>query len=304
MRRPWLLALVCCSCAAAPAAPSKMGWDEAGFSTPEAEENAAAPALTADELARRERLSPLAGSTRRFAGVERVLRTQPGQALPADARRAYLGLFAAIDQTCSGALEATPADLLRARLALAGELALDRDRYAALPADLDAEVRARLQALEQASTAHPAHSRPVALSWPLETVQISSLFGPRLDPLDPQQWKRHQGLDLAAEQGELVTAAAPGVVVEAGPRAGFGLLVAVRHPDGAITRYGHLSQLLTRQGLTLSRGGAVGQVGQTGRATGPHLHFELWRHGRAVDPLEELPDPQSARPRATLAHAR
>ena len=125
-----------------------------------------------------------------------------------------------------------------------------------------------------------------------------------MDPLDHQQWKRHQGLDLAAEQGELVTAAAPGLVVEAGPRTGYGLLVAVRHPDGAITRYGHLSQLLTRRGLSLPRGGAVGQVGATGRATGPHLHFELWRHGRAVDPLEELPDPSTLRRGPILARAR
>jgi murein DD-endopeptidase MepM/ murein hydrolase activator NlpD len=278
-------------CAASP--EPKLGWAEAGYASSEVEENAAAPSVSPEELAARSKLGPLAVSTLRFGGVERVLRAQQsGQPMPPDAQRAWSGLFAAIDQALAGDFACTRNELLRARVAAGAELAFDRQAYSALPDGLTSAVEGRVRALSaRLAQGHRPAPEDELYSWPIRPVQVTSLFGPRLDPLDHQSWKRHEGVDLGAEQGALVCAAAAGVVVEAEPRAGYGLLVAIRHGDGTITRYGHLSQLLTRRGLAIERGGAVGLAGSTGRSTGPHVHFEVWRHGRAVDPLEELADP-------------
>ena len=273
-----------------------MGWAEAGYASNEADENASAPTLSQDELADREKLSPLAVSTFRFGGVERVLRTQgAGQPMPLDGLRAWNGLFAAVDQTLAGDFKATRSDLLRARVAVEAELDEDRRAYRALPEGLESAAHARGHALvvRLDASRRPVNPQDDLLAWPVHPVQVTSLFGPRLDPLDHQSWKRHEGVDIAADAGELVTAAARGVVVEADRREGYGLLVAIRHLDGTITRYGHLSQLLARRGDAIERGGAVGLAGATGRATGPNVHFEVWRHGRAVDPLEELADPDA-----------
>ncbi|MBS2031385.1 MAG: M23 family metallopeptidase [Deltaproteobacteria bacterium] len=292
MRRALPLLALLGGCASTPA--PKMGWAEAGYASSEADENAASATLTSDEISARAQLSPLAVSTYRFGGVERVLRAQgAGEPMPLDGLRAWNGLFAAVDQTLSGQLKASRNDLLRARVAVEAELDEDHRAYRALPDGLEAAAHARSRALgaRLGSSRRAPNPADDLLAWPVHPAQVTSLFGPRLDPLDHQSWKRHEGVDIAADAGELVTAAARGVVVEADRRQGYGLLVAIRHLDGTITRYGHLSQLLARQGDAIERGGAVGLAGATGRATGPHVHFEVWRHGRAVDPLEELGDP-------------
>jgi len=292
MRRFALLPLLSMLAACASAPPAKESWAEAGFAASEAEENASEIPVSAEELAARARLGPLAVATQSFGGAERVLRSQNlGRSMPVEAVRTWSALFSTIDRALAGHLRASRNDLLRARVAAAAELAADRAAYRGMPEGLDAAVEARVRGL--ANRLHGRRPPRVddSFAWPVHPVVITSLFGPRLDPIDHQSWKRHEGVDIAADKGELVTAAARGVVVEAGPRRGYGLLVAIRHDDGAITRYGHLSQILTARGLTIERGGALGLAGSTGRSTGPHVHFEVWRHGRAQDPLEELGDP-------------
>jgi murein DD-endopeptidase MepM/ murein hydrolase activator NlpD len=98
----------------------------------------------------------------------------------------------------------------------------------------------------------------------------------------------HRGLDLATAPGRLVAAAAPGFVVQAGWAPGHGLLVEVRHPGDLTSRYAHLMHLLCSPGDAVEAGTPLGLVGRTGVATGPHLHFEVWRGGQALDPLELL----------------
>jgi murein DD-endopeptidase MepM/ murein hydrolase activator NlpD len=100
----------------------------------------------------------------------------------------------------------------------------------------------------------------------------------------------HGGLDLAAEKGRVVWAAAKGYVVRAAWTAGYGLLVEVRHNGELTTRYSHLSALLCQPGDEVAPGRPVGLVGNTGRSTGPHLHFEVWESGLARDPLKWLGD--------------
>ena len=111
------------------------------------------------------------------------------------------------------------------------------------------------------------------------------------------QW--HGGIDLASARGRVVGAAGRGYVVRAGWMAGYGLLVEVRHPGEVTTRYGHLSALLCGPGDAVDAGQPVGLVGQTGLATGPHLHFEVWQHGQPSDPLALARRRRRASPRPT-----
>ena len=124
---------------------------------------------------------------------------------------------------------------------------------------------------------HP-EGRPVANGF------ISSYFGERADPFDGRE-AFHKGVDFAGAPGSNVTAVAAGIVTWAGERSGFGKLVEINHGDGFVTRYAHNERTLVTVGQTVKRGAAVALMGSTGRSTGPHVHFEVLRNGRQVDPL-------------------
>ena len=113
--------------------------------------------------------------------------------------------------------------------------------------------------------------------------RFSSRFGIRIDPIEHTR-KGHNGLDIAAPTGTPVVAALGGTVERAGPAGTYGNLVVVRHPDGSETRYAHLSAISVKSGQRVEAGAPLGAVGTTGRSTGPHLHFEVRRDGRPVDP--------------------
>lgn len=120
-----------------------------------------------------------------------------------------------------------------------------------------------------------------AFVWPVE-APISSPFGPR--------WGRnHNGIDLAADHGELIRASRAGEVWLAGPVEGYGLTVVIGHDDGTRTLYAHASSLLVEAGDRVEQGQPIARVGSTGRSTGPHLHFEIIVDDRPVDPLDYLP---------------
>jgi len=119
---------------------------------------------------------------------------------------------------------------------------------------------------------------------PVQSGFISSYFGEREDPFDGQE-TFHKGVDFAGTKGSAVVAVAAGVVTWAGERSGFGKLVEINHGDGYVTRYGHNERTLVSVGQTVKRGEPIGLMGSTGRSTGPHVHFEVLRNGRAVDPL-------------------
>jgi len=119
---------------------------------------------------------------------------------------------------------------------------------------------------------------------PVESGFISSYFGEREDPFDGQE-TFHKGVDFAGAKGSTVMAVAAGVVTWAGERSGFGKLVEINHGDGYVTRYGHNEKTLVSVGDTVKRGDPVGLMGSTGHSTGPHVHFEVLRNGRQVDPL-------------------
>ncbi|MCG3171014.1 MAG: hypothetical protein CALGDGBN_02586 [Pseudomonadales bacterium] len=122
---------------------------------------------------------------------------------------------------------------------------------------------------------------------PVASGYVSSRFGRRTDPFDGgTAW--HKGVDFTARPGTEVFAVAAGVVLFAGRDADYGNLVAIRHSNGYVTRYAHNRDLLVRPGDIVSKGQAIARVGQTGRASGAHLHLEVLLDGRTVDPLRHI----------------
>ena len=124
---------------------------------------------------------------------------------------------------------------------------------------------------------HP-EGRPVTAGF------ISSYFGKREDPFSGHE-AYHKGVDFAGTAGANVIAVAAGVVTWAGARSGYGNLVEINHGDGYVTRYAHNERALVSVGQTVKRGEPVALLGSTGHSTGPHVHFEVLRNGRQVDPL-------------------
>jgi murein DD-endopeptidase MepM/ murein hydrolase activator NlpD len=119
---------------------------------------------------------------------------------------------------------------------------------------------------------------------PVREGYISSYFGERMDPFNGED-AFHKGVDFASDAGADVLAVASGIVTWAGPREGYGLLVEINHGNGYVTRYAHAARTLVAVGDQVERGQAVAVVGSTGRSTGPHLHFEVVKDGRQIDPM-------------------
>jgi murein DD-endopeptidase MepM/ murein hydrolase activator NlpD len=119
---------------------------------------------------------------------------------------------------------------------------------------------------------------------PVEQGFISSYFGERQDPFTGHE-AVHRGLDFAAASGSHVVAVAAGIVTWSDTRPGYGSLVEINHGNGYVTRYGHNQRNLVNVGQTVTRGQAVALMGSSGRSTGPHVHFEVLKDGRQVDPL-------------------
>ena len=115
------------------------------------------------------------------------------------------------------------------------------------------------------------------------SLRVNSGFGVRRDPFSGAA-RMHTGVALKASQGQRVGASLAGTVVYAGQRGGYGNLVVVDHGRGIATMYGHLSAINVTTGQRVVTGQTVGQVGSTGRSTGPHLHYEVRARGHAVDP--------------------
>jgi len=113
---------------------------------------------------------------------------------------------------------------------------------------------------------------------------ISSYFGVRADPFDGRS-ALHTGLDIAVPYGSPVHTVAEGMVTYAGVRSGYGNVVEIDHGNGYMTRYAHNSKLLVHPGQHVRVGDEIAEAGSTGRSTGSHVHFEVWYHGRVVNPL-------------------
>jgi murein DD-endopeptidase MepM/ murein hydrolase activator NlpD len=123
--------------------------------------------------------------------------------------------------------------------------------------------------------------RPVERGW------ISSRFGRRTDPFTGKL-TLHQGVDFSSERGTEINSVAAGVVTWSAQKAGYGLMVEINHGNGFTTRYAHADQLLVEMGEIVKKAQTVALVGDTGRTTGPHVHFEVFKNGRVVDPASYI----------------
>ncbi|MDQ7014981.1 MAG: M23 family metallopeptidase [Gammaproteobacteria bacterium] len=121
--------------------------------------------------------------------------------------------------------------------------------------------------------------RPIKKGW------MSSAYGIRTDPFSGKP-QMHKGIDFAGKMGSSIYAVASGVVSWAGKRHGYGQLVEIQHGNGYSTRYAHGAKVLVQKGELVSQGQEIAKMGSSGRSTGPHLHFELLKKGRQINPVK------------------
>lgn len=132
--------------------------------------------------------------------------------------------------------------------------------------------------------------------WPVSPslVYISSSFGYRIDPYTGRR-RLHNGVDFAGRTGTPVMATANGIVRRATQGRYIGKVIQIDHLYGYATLYGHLNKILVKEGQHVTRGQIIGELGNSGRSTGPHLHYSVFQDGRAIDPLDFFYVPQVAR---------
>lgn len=145
----------------------------------------------------------------------------------------------------------------------------------------------RLPSLDQIAA---IHARPVD-ALPVDGI-VSSPFGERGHPISGSS-KMHHGIDIAAKQGQEIYAVRGGRVIFAGPKGGYGNTVEIRHADGTTSRYAHAHKIHVLVGDRVQAGECVADVGSTGHSTGPHLHFEIRKFGKSIDPISYLKTSQT-----------
>ena len=153
----------------------------------------------------------------------------------------------------------------------------------ALNRDLE-DREAQLGVLERVLMQQNLKQRVYPRGRPVRSGWISSYFGKRTDPFTGKP-ANHTGIDFAGQYGDPIVAVADGVVTWSGDRYGYGIMVEINHGNGYATRYAHNSENLVAVGAEVRQGQAIARMGETGRATGPNLHFEVVRDGRRVNPI-------------------
>jgi len=160
--------------------------------------------------------------------------------------------------------------------------------------DLD-KLKARASELESQMTLNEQKAAQRALVkrytptiWPLKG-RVASHYGGRLDPFTGAAGDVHLGLDITGMYGAPVRSPADGLIIFAGRKSDYGNLIIIDHGNGVTTRLGHLSRFQVMVGRTVLKGDIVGNVGMTGRTTGPHLHYEVRLNDRPVNPRNYLP---------------
>lgn len=167
-------------------------------------------------------------------------------------------------------------------------LAIAKATLPNLNSRLQSEVKPALhETLEEeaARLAARPKARPVKADLP-----ISSRFGLRSNPFG-RGYEVHNGIDFPGPVGTPIYATAPGVVEKAEYQRGYGYHIVIDHGYGYRTLYAHLSEMAVAQGESIAANQTIGYLGSTGRSTGPHLHYSVYRHGKAVDPTQYLTSP-------------
>jgi murein DD-endopeptidase MepM/ murein hydrolase activator NlpD len=146
-----------------------------------------------------------------------------------------------------------------------------------------AQIEQQVSQVADAATVQHLAMMRLPSRLPTDGAELSSSFGNREDPLTGRR-AFHAGLDFAAAYGAPIRAAAAGTVSFAGFKPDYGWTVEIEHGNGLATRYAHASRLDVKRGMLVRAGEKLASVGSSGRSTGPHLHFEVLRNGRAADP--------------------
>lgn len=155
-----------------------------------------------------------------------------------------------------------------------------------LLAHLD-DQQQQLSVLETVMLSHHIEEDSRVAGRPINKGWLSSYYGMRNDPFNGRL-TMHKGVDFAGKEGAPVTATGAGVVSWAGERSGYGLLVEVDHGAGLKTRYGHSSKLLVNIGDVVAKGEKIALMGNTGRSTGPHVHYEVLKRDQQIDPRKYI----------------
>jgi murein DD-endopeptidase MepM/ murein hydrolase activator NlpD len=189
-----------------------------------------------------------------------------------------LGFDFAIEPSLGGPEEA-PDGEFPAEAALLGEVGVVASR-------LDDRWR-QMSVLEDVLVRRKLGRDVVPEGAPVSSGYISSRFGNRIDPLTGRL-ALHKGVDFAGRLGTEIVAVAAGIVIWSGPRSGYGETVEIDHGNDRVTRYAHNAENLVAIGDVVTRGQPIARLGNTGRTTGPNLHFEVLRAGTAVDPADYM----------------
>lgn len=220
-----------------------------------------------------------------------------GAPMPAAHARAWVTLLDAseafLDTAADDAWVTRAAPL---RLKLETELQADASKFGDVPDEVAGRVPRLLQQLSRALAARapqPVVADPRRFRWPVQPLVLTSPYGTRVHPIAGEP-RFHAGVDLEAPRRHRVYAASDGTVSFAGWNGAHGRQIELLHDPHWATRYSHLDRLLVEAGARVKKGDVIGLVGETGLATGPHVHFELRRDGDALDP--ELFLPQAAAP--------
>lgn len=158
--------------------------------------------------------------------------------------------------------------------------------YSRLQWQLDSRKQ-QLELLESMLSDRELQKQSTIAGRPINKGWMSSAYGNRTDPFKGHKaW--HNGVDFAGKEGADVVAVAAGVVTWSGDRRGYGNMIELDHGEGYVTRYGHNKDNLVSVGGIVKKGQVIASMGSTGRSTGPHVHFEVYKHGRSVDPASYI----------------
>lgn len=160
------------------------------------------------------------------------------------------------------------------------------DRFAELQRRID-DREHKFHLLESILMDRELESQASPNGLPIRNGWMSSKYGRRSDPFTGKSaW--HSGVDFAGKYGSGVVAAASGIVTWSGDKNGYGNLIEISHGNGLITRYGHNSKTLARVGDTVEKGEVIAEMGSSGRSTGPHVHFEVLKDFKSVNPAKYI----------------